>query len=48
MALGKILTLIDKGIKQSKNGDMIKQLRADRILVQDLFEMPVREEKENK
>jgi len=27
---------------------MIKQLRADRILVQDLFEMPVREEKENK
>jgi hypothetical protein len=44
MALGKILTLIDKGLKQTKNGDMIKQLRADRIIVQDLFEMPVEKE----
>jgi len=41
MALGKILTLTDKAIKQTKNGDMIKQLKADRILIQDLFEMPV-------
>jgi len=44
MALGKILTLMDKALKQTKNGDMIKQLRADRILVQDLFEMPVEKE----
>ena len=44
MAFGKILALIDKGIKQSRNGDMIKQLRADRIIVQDLFEMPVEKE----
>jgi len=44
MALGKILTLIDKGIAQTKNGDMIKQLKADRILIQDLFEMPVEKE----
>ena len=44
MAFGKILTLIDKGLKQTKNGDMIKQLRADRILIQDLFEMPVEKE----
>jgi hypothetical protein len=46
MALGKILVMIDKAIKRSTNGDMIKQLKADRVLIQDLFEMPV--EKENK
>jgi len=48
MALGKILTLIDKSIKQTKNGDMIKQLKADRILIQDLFEMPVEQENKEK
>ena len=30
--------------EQTKNGDMIKQLKADRILIQDLFEMPVEKE----
>jgi hypothetical protein len=44
MALGKILVLIDKATKRSVNGDMIKQLKADRILIQDLFEMPVEKE----
>lgn len=48
MALGKILTMIDKGIKKSTNGDMIKQLRADRIMVQDLFEMPVEQDNKEK
>ena len=48
MALGKILTLIDKGLKKTTNGDMIKQLRADRIIVQDLFELPVQKEETNK
>jgi hypothetical protein len=45
-AFGHLLKQIDKAIQASKNGKMKEALRADRIIVQDLFEMPV--EKENK
>jgi hypothetical protein len=41
-----LLKQIDRAIQASKNGKMKEALRADRIIVQDLFEMPV--EKNNK
>lgn len=47
LAFGKILTLVDKSIKTSTNGQMIKQLRIDRAAIQDLFELPIQKE-ENK
>ena len=47
-ALGRTLKYIDTAIQTSTNPEMIKQLRADKILVQDLFELPVEElEKED-
>jgi len=43
-AFGHLLKQIDKAIQASKNGKMKEALRADRIIVQDLFEMPVEKE----
>jgi hypothetical protein len=44
MALGQILKMTDKAIKTSTNKNMIKQLRMDRVFVQDLFELPVQKD----
>ena len=46
IALGKILKMTDQAIQKSTNPDMIRQLRADRAIAQDLFELPVQEEEE--
>ena len=43
-AFGHLLKQIDRAIQASKNGKMKEALRADRIIVQDLFEMPVEKE----
>jgi len=45
-ALVKILKMTDEAIQKSTNPDMIRQLRADRAIAQDLFEMPLEKEDE--
>jgi hypothetical protein len=46
-AFGHLLKQIDRAIQVSKNGKMKEALRADRIIVQDLFELPVQKEETN-
>jgi hypothetical protein len=46
-ALALTLTSIDKAIKKSTNGEMIKQLRLDRAYIADLMKQPLTKEDES-